>query len=161
MLDAMTYPQGAKISEIPSLNNVTCTIEDTTAYSCLERLHKGVCAIEKVVLKRVLLQEGDSIFVDGVDLSPSSLSATVTRCYLKSVAIFRELCMGFAIEEALVNFETPEYNDETYRDLLTYVLGNSTRQKQFFTATKPVKLNKRQQRNFCRNVNNLSRLRCL
>ena len=162
MLDAMRHPENIKPSEITSVNNINYSIGDTSAFSCLDRLHKGICSIERVVMKRVVLQDGNRIFVDGVDLSPSLLSSSVKNCYHKSQAIYRELLMGFAVPEiaqAAYNAfgESQEYADG-YNDLLTYVLGDRRLARRFFTAGERLKVKKIEAKKFLGKCESFERL---
>ncbi len=154
MLDALRHEGCIKISEITSVSYLSCLIGSTTPFSCLDRLHKGICAFERPTMGRVILEEGNKFFVDGVDLSPNILSSCVGHCYRKSKRILKKLAMGFELPDISTN---EQLNECESNEFLSFVLQNERLARKFFTLRPSLKVKKRQAKEFLAKCENLER----
>lgn len=121
-------------SQIHHVKNLRYFAGATQAFACLVRLHKGVCAMKRCVMDRVLMHVGhEELYVDGVDFSPRLLGENIKQCFEKSRFQLKRLLMGFAPKN-LSTTQTGTGIFDTNHELLEHVLSSPELHKQFFTG---------------------------
>jgi hypothetical protein len=154
MLHLLSMPQGSRIEDADVLRYIKYNIGGTSSWQNLVRMHKALTRFPRRVHQRVRHTEGDSVFVDGIDLGPRVILEAVIRCFEETRVVFKKLLMKYEPEpmekgvdddmSPFVAFGQQATCADGKHCLLMYVTANKEICKKFFTAQGQVKTERAQ-----------------